>query len=117
MATRFEIVLKHGRLFYLQLRIANGEVVLHGLSSTSKIMTQNEILRLRKAVEDDTRFVPHANDDGTNFLIIKHTDGTVLAKSVARPSLAELDELALTIRAAANAPMIDLSKQQRSNIA
>jgi uncharacterized protein YegP (UPF0339 family) len=111
MATRFEIVLEQGENFFFQLRMAGGDVVLRSLGSHSKIMTQNEILHLRNSLRDKTRLVPHHTDDGGHFLVVKDADGSVLAKSCRVADEKELAALAERLRAAGDAPMIDLSKR------
>jgi len=115
MVTRFEIVLEHDDTFFFQLRTADGEVVLRSLGSNSKIMTQNEILHLRKAILDDSHLVAHVSEDGAHFLIIKDDDGSVLARSSRTKSKVELDALTKTILDAASSPMIDLTKKHRSH--
>ncbi len=111
MATRYEVVLDHDDTFVFQLRTADGDVVLRGLGSPSKIMVQNEILHLRNALRDDSRIVPH-EADGEHFVVVKDRDGSVLAKSKRVDSEAALKELVDGLLAAATAPIIDLSKHR-----
>lgn len=113
MATRFEVVLEHDDTFFFQLRTADGNVALRSLASNSKIMTQNEILHLRKAMQDESLLVPHVGADDSHFLVIKDQDGSVLARSSKTRSAAELKELTQTIRDASHSPIIDLTKKHR----
>ncbi|MFT4515060.1 MAG: hypothetical protein ACI89X_002003 [Planctomycetota bacterium] len=112
MATRFELVLEHDDTFIFQLRSKDGDIVLRGLGNDSKIMTQNELLHLRKAVKDDSHLVPHVGDDGSHFLIIKDGDGSVLARSTNTKSKPELDAQTEFIVEAIGSPMIDLTKHR-----
>lgn len=112
MATRFELVLEHEDTFLFQLRTKDGDVVLRGLGSNSKIMTQNELLHLRRAVKDETHLVPHVGDDSSHFLIIKDQDGSVLARSSKTKSKPELDALTAFIVESIGSPMIDLTKHR-----
>ena len=113
MATRYELVFEHDATFRFQLRHADGEVILRGLDSTSKIMSQNEILHLRNSLRDDSRMVRHTAKDGTQFVVVKDRDGSVLARSKNVATEAELDELVESLLGAAGAPIIDLAKHQR----
>ena len=112
MATRFELVLEHEDTFIFQLRTNDGDIVLRGLGSNSKIMTQNELLHLRKAVKDNSQLVPHVGSDDSHFLIIKDGDGSVLARSSKMKSKPELDRLTEFIMEAADSPIIDLTKRR-----
>lgn len=112
MVTRFELVLEHEDTFIFQLRTKDGDVVLRGLGSNSKIMTQNELLHLRRAVKDDSHLVPHVDNDGSHFLIIKDSDGSVLARSSMVKSKPELDSLTEFILGAIDSSMIDLTKHR-----
>lgn len=112
MATRFELVLEHEDTFFFQLRTKEGDVVLRGLGSNSKIMTQNELLHLRKAVKDNSQLVPHVSSDDAHFLIIKDVDNSVLARSSKMRSKSELNALTTLIVEAADSPMIDLTKRR-----
>ncbi|MCK5942119.1 MAG: hypothetical protein KAI24_09135 [Planctomycetes bacterium] len=111
MANRFEVVLEHDDTFFFQLRHKDGDIVLRGLGSPSKIMTQNEILHLRNSLREETRRVPHVSDDGEHFLVIKDHDGTVLAKSPRVATKAALDQLEHRILEVAGAPIVDLTKK------
>lgn len=110
MATRFEVTHDAGQFLFV-LRGADSSVLLRGLPGDSKIMVQNEILHLRRALGDPTRVVAHG--DGTNhFVVIKDTDGSVLAKSPHQATREALDDLLATVRkAAVTAPTIDLAKR------
>ncbi|MFN3241733.1 MAG: hypothetical protein ACE37K_09500 [Planctomycetota bacterium] len=114
MANRFEVVLEHDDTFLFQLRTKDGDVVLRGLGSPSKIMTQNEILHLRNSLRDDARRVPHESADGEHFLVIKDRDGSVLAKSPRVASKEALEGLEQRILDACGAPIVDLTKRSRS---
>lgn len=113
MATRFEIVHAHDDTFSFQLRTADGEVILSGLESPSKIMTQNEVLHLRNCLRDDSRMVPHEDDAGMRFVVVKDRDGTVLARSPKVHSEDDLVQLEQRMIAAASAPMVDLARKPR----
>ena len=113
MATRFEVVLEHDDTFFFQLRTADGNVALRSLASNSKIMTQNEILHLRRALQDASLLVPHVSADGSHFLIIKDRNGSVLARSSPTNSRQALDDLMQTVQEAASSPVIDLTKKHR----
>ena len=112
MATRFELVLEHEDTFVFQLRTKDGDIVLRGLGSNSKIITQNELLHLRRAVKDASHLVPHVGADGAHFLIIKDGDGSVLARSSQTKSKPELDALTKFIVDSIGASMIDLTKHR-----
>ena len=112
MATRFELVLEHEDTFIFQLRTSDGDIALRGLGSNSKIMTQNELLHLRKAVKESSHLVAHVGSDDSHFLIVKDDDGSVLARSSKTKSKLELDALAEFISKAAESPMIDLTKRR-----
>ncbi len=114
MVTRFELVLEHEDTFIFQLRTEDGDIVLRGLGSNSKIMTQNELLHLRRAAKDVARLVPHVGSDGSHFLIIKDDDGSVLARSSKTKSKPELDAMTEFILQATDSPMIDLTKRRRN---
>jgi len=113
MVTRFEVVLEHDDTFFFQLRTADGEVVLRSLGSPSKIMTQNELLHLRTAIRDDSRWINHEARDGSHFVVIKDKDGSVLARSYQTKSPRELDEAKRLIVDAGTAPVVDLSRRRR----
>tara|TARA_R110002072_G_scaffold4174_5_gene29510 strand:- start:13350 stop:13706 length:357 start_codon:yes stop_codon:yes gene_type:complete len=112
MVTRFELVHEHNDYIF-QLRTKDGDVVLRGLGSDSKIMTQNELLHLRRAVKDESHLVPHVSDDGSHFLIIKDSDGSVLARSSKTNSKSEFEALTKVIVDAIDAPIIDLTKANK----
>ena len=114
MATRYEVVLGDDETFFFQLRTADGDVILRSLGSPSKIMTQNEILHLRNSLRDESRLVPHESADGSRFLVIKDSDGSVLARSAKVGSDDELESMAAQLQAAASAPMVDLAKVDRT---
>jgi uncharacterized protein YegP (UPF0339 family) len=117
MATRFEVTLEAPDHFCFVLRSATGEVLLTGLSGTSKIMVQNEIQHARKAVREPERIVPHEADDGAHFLVLKDQDGSVLAKSPRLDSASGLEALATSIRTSAeNAPVLDLTKRSAARV-
>lgn len=113
MATRYEIV-HDNDAFHFQLRLADGDVVLRGLDSTSKIMVQNEILHLRNALRDDSGMVPHQDEQGRHFVIVKDRDGTVLARSKRVADEAALEALTEVLLGAAHAAIIDLAKSRRT---
>jgi hypothetical protein len=111
MANRLELVAEHDQVFF-QLRTAGGEVLLKSLGSRSKIMTQNEILHLRRALQDPSHLVNHQAADGSHFLVIKDKDGSVLAKSPHVSSLQTLQELTHQVIALCpSAPIVDLTKR------
>lgn len=110
MATRYEVLLEHGDTFYFQLRTDDGRVILKSLGSSSKIMTQNEILHLRNSLRDASRLVSH-DAEGKHFLVVKDRNGAVLARSPRVDTSGELRELTQEITDAATAPIVDLSKR------
>jgi hypothetical protein len=111
MANRFELVVEHDQVFF-QLRAASGEVLLRSLGSSSKIMTQNEVLHLRRALQDPSHLHNHQGADGSHFVVIKEENGTVLAKSPHVSSLQHLEELTRTVLAICQkAPIVDLTKR------
>lgn len=111
MANRFELTVDHDQIFF-QLRAATGEVLLRSLGSNSKIMTQNEILHLRRALQSPQQLVNHQAADGSHFLVVKDKDGSVLAKSPHVDNLAHLRELTDKVLAIyAGAPIVDLTKR------
>lgn len=111
MATRFELVLEHDK-FNFHLRLPDGPALLTGLTSNSKIMTQNEVAHVRTALRDPACIVPHQTSDGRHFLVVKDKDGSVLAKSPTVGSSTELEALtAKIVAAAATAAVVDLSKR------
>lgn len=114
MATRFEIVREHDEFCFL-LRTDDGEVILRGLGSPSKVMTQNEILHLRKSLRDDSHMVPHEDESGRRFVVVKDDDGSVLARSAKVDSEDELLSLERRMIDAATAPMIDLARTPRAS--
>lgn len=114
MATRFEITLTEEGSFRFQLRAGSGDLLLRGATSSSKIMTQNRILHLRSALRDPARFEAHRNVDGSSFVIVRDNDGSALARSRPATDEATRRELELTLTAAAEAPMIDLTKHHRA---
>ena len=113
MATRFEVTHEAGQFLFV-LRGADNSVLLRGLPGDSKIMVQNEILHLRRALGDPTRVVAHG-DGSAHFGVIKDNDGSVLAKSPHLTTREALDELLATVRrVAVAAPTIDLAKRARA---
>ncbi len=110
MATRFELVLEQDK-YTFQLRTSDGRVLLKGLGSPSKIMTQNEILHVRSALRDPQHLVPH-HDGDRHFVVVKDTDGSVLARSPQFATEGELTDLMPQILAVTGAaPIVDLSKR------
>ncbi|MFK7741735.1 MAG: hypothetical protein AB8H80_15560 [Planctomycetota bacterium] len=114
MATRFELVREGDDQFYFQLRMSDGDIVLKGLASNSKVMTQNEILHVRNCLRDDSRMVPHEDAQGQQFVVVKDRDGSVLARSAKVATVDALHELEHKMIAAASAPIIDLARKSRS---
>jgi len=115
MATRFEVIHTDDDTFSFQLRNADGEVVVRSLGSSSKIMTQNELLHLRSAIRSSTELIWHTAPDGSHFFVVKDKDGSVLAKSMKKRSRDELDTIQHQLVEAESAPMIDLCKRSRSH--
>jgi hypothetical protein len=114
-STRFEIVPDHDQLTF-HLRTTDGQTLLTGLGSNSKIMLQNEILHARKALRDRSHIVKHAGDDGTHWIVVKDLDGSVLAKSPHLPTPEALEEvIARVLAVAATAPIVDLSKRAHAH--
>jgi len=113
MATRFELVIDHDRTFF-QLVNKDGQTLLRSLGSTSKIMTQNEIQHLRRALRDPSHLVPHESQDGSRFVVVKEDNGTVVARSPHVPDAAALQALIDDVMASvATAPIIDRTKRQQ----
>ena len=115
MANRYEIVWEHDAFFF-RLRMADGEVVLRGLGSPSKIMVQNEILHLRNALRDPSHLIAHESDNGERFIVVKDRDRSVLARSKRVNGGAAMRELVGELLGAAHAPIIDLAKQARTAV-
>ncbi len=114
-STRFEIVPDRDHLTF-HLRTTEGQTLLTGLGSNSKVMLQNEILHARKALRDPTHVVKHRGNDGSHWIVVKDLDGSVLAKSPHVPSEAALDEVIERVLAvAATAPIVDLSKRAHAH--
>lgn len=115
MATRFELVAEDDQVHF-QLRGADGSVLVKDVGGSSgRIGAQNGILHLRRAVQDPTHMVEHRGKDGSRFLVIKEANGDVIARSAHVDSPERLAALAREIPiAAANAPIIDLTRQRRS---
>jgi hypothetical protein len=110
-STRFEIVPDRDQLTF-HLRTAEGLTLLTGLGGSSKIMLQNEILHVRRALRDPTHLIRHQDADGSHWIVVKDLDGSVLAKSPHVPSAAALDEVVdRVLQVAATAPIVDLSKR------
>ena len=110
-ATRFELVLDHDKMTF-QLRTGDGQTLLTGLGGTSKIMLQNDILHVRRAITDPTHVVDHVGKDGTHWVTVKDHDGSVLAKS---PHVSNAGEVAIIkariLELAPAAPIVDLTKR------
>jgi hypothetical protein len=114
-STRFEIVPDHDQLTF-HLRTTEGQTLLTGLASNSKIMLQNEILHARKALRDPSHLVKHTGNDGSHWIVLKDLDGSVLAKSPHLPSDTALDEVIDRVLAvAATAPIVDLTKRAHAH--
>ncbi|HEB53695.1 MAG TPA: hypothetical protein ENI87_10625 [bacterium] len=104
-----------GGSFFFQLRTGDGEVILRGLGTTSKIMTQNEILHARNSLREEERLVPHQADDGKWFAVLKDRDGSVLARSPRVEGREQLEALVERLQRHAGAPMVDLSKHRSAS--
>jgi hypothetical protein len=114
-STRFEIVPDRDQ-FVFHLRTTDGQTLLTGLATSSKIMLQNEILHARKALRDPSHVVKHVGTDGAHWIVVKDLDGSVLAKSPHLPSVTALDEVIDRVLAvAATAPIVDLSKRAHAH--
>jgi hypothetical protein len=108
--TRFELILDHDKVTF-HLRTADGQVLLTGLGAKSKIMVQNEILHVRKALRDPSHLVPHEGRDGSHWIVVKDLDGSVLAKTPHVETAAAANDLIARILALAPAaPIVDLTK-------
>ena len=114
-STRFEIVHDRDQLTF-HLRTTEGQTLLSGLASDSKIMLQNEILHARKALRDPSHIVKHHGADGSHWIVVKDLDGSVLAKSPHVPSETALDEVIQRVLAvAATAPILDMTKRAHAH--
>jgi hypothetical protein len=110
MNARYEIVQDDQR-FSFRLLGSDGTVLLSGLPSSGKIAVQSEVLHVRNSVRAGDRFVTHAADDGTHFVVLKDRHGNVLARSPHVRSPGHLDRLIEMIHAVASgAPMLDLAR-------
>jgi len=114
MSARFELVFDGSGKFHFDLRAPEGNVLLSGLPCESKVMVEDDVLRARNALRDDSRMVAHHVDNGRHFVVIKARNGTVLARSPQVTSDAQLTELIERIHlAAAHAPLADLTSPPR----
>ena len=112
MASRFELVLDHSGRFHFQLREAGGGVLLRSLACDSRIMAQHGVLHARGALRDDSQVVPHRSMKGGCFVVVKDTDGSVLARSTRVAHANDLQSLLARIRTASQgAPVVDLTKR------
>lgn len=108
---RFELAQDHDHLTF-HLRTPEGQTLLTGLGSKSKIMVQNEIMHARNALRDPAHLVPHQAADGTHWFVLKDLDGSVLAKTPHVATATDLDDMRVRILAvAASAPIVDLTKR------
>jgi uncharacterized protein YegP (UPF0339 family) len=113
MANRFELVVDHDKTFF-ELKDKDGHTLLRSLGSASKIMTQNEIQHLRKALRDRSHLVAHQGKDGSWFVVVKEDNGTVLARSPHVPDDPALQTLIdHVMEIFASAPIIDKTKRQQ----
>ena len=110
MVTRFELVLEQEK-YTFRLRANDGQVLLEGLASPSKIVMQNEILHVRTAVRDKNKLVPH-HDEDRHFVVVKDADGSVLARSPRCATERDLSKLMAHLLATRSwAPIVDLTKR------
>lgn len=112
MSTRFEIVLADDGSYVFQLRSNAGELLLKGPHCPSKIMTQNGILHLRRALQHPELMEAHTNADGSSFIVVRDQDGSALARSRRAASDTVREDLERSLCEAAGAPMIDLTKHR-----
>ncbi|MCR9246241.1 MAG: hypothetical protein NXI31_14515 [bacterium] len=87
MTTRFQLFADdRGRVSYC-LTDDSGEVLLQGLPCRGKIAAQTEVMHTRNVLSND-HLVPHRDDDGRHFVVLKDDDGNVLGRSrhVASPN-------------------------------
>ena len=106
MQARFEIVPDHDR-YCFRLLDGDSDVLLTGLPSNGKIDVQMEVQHARNSIRAADRFVPHTGHDGRLFVVLKHKNGNVLARSMHVADKVALDRLMKRIVAAADAPLLD----------
>ena len=114
MKERYEVVQDSNGKFYFHLRAADGAVLLSSLACDSKITAKNELLHLRNSLREADRVIEHEAGDHTRFVVVKDHDGTVLARSPHVDPATSFPVLLATIREAAGAPMLDLSKRRHA---
>ena len=76
----FDLTADEQGRYWFTLKGTEGEPLLVGLKSAGRIPAGIDVLHVRKAVRDIHHFVPHLASDGA-FVVLKDTNGEVLAKS------------------------------------
>lgn len=76
----FDLTADEQGRFWFTLKGTEGEPLLVGLKSNGRIPAGIDVLHVRKAVRDIHHFIPHLASDGA-FVVLKDTNGEVLAKS------------------------------------
>lgn len=112
MSTHFELLTDDRSRVSFYLYGDDGEVLLRGLPCRGKIDAQTEVMHTRQSLAESEHLVPHVDESGRHFVVLKDDDGTVLARSrhVATPDDLEalIGEVAL---AGAEAPIIDKTRR------
>jgi uncharacterized protein YegP (UPF0339 family) len=118
MATRFELVLDDAGKFHFQLRNPDGDVLLRSIGCDGKIKAQTAVLHARAALRDPNRCVVETDADGTFWVVVRESDGALLARSTRAPDAAAAQALLERIRKLGDAaPVIDLTKRRAENAA
>lgn len=80
MSTRFNLVADdRGRISFCLVG-DDDQVLLQGLPCRGKIDAQTEVMHTREVLRAD-HLVPHEDDGGNHFVVLKDDDGNVLARS------------------------------------
>ena len=111
MSTRFELLCDElGRVSF-SLVGNDGKVLLHGLPCRGKVAAQTEIMHTRHSLRSADHLVPHINQQGEHFVVLKNDAGGVLARSRRVKSADELTAMVEAIRQdGVDAMIIDQTK-------
>ena len=81
MSTRFELVTDdHGRVSF-SLVDSDGDVLLQGLPCRGKIAAQTEVMHTRDSLRGPDQLIPHEDESGNHFVVLKDDEGSVLGRS------------------------------------